>query len=100
IRDFHVTGVQTCALPISVPPGLQPRFDGVPGRTDTVLRGVEAHLHKRDALSNRGEHVDLNPDPRLTKCNLDQLPHVLDVVATVRSEERRVGKEWRSSGWP
>src|SRR5690606_36459739 len=37
IRDFHVTGVQTCALPISdteEPPGLRRGFEvgGVPGR--------------------------------------------------------------------
>src|SRR5690606_40819780 len=27
IRDFHVTGVQTCALPISLPPGQKPAED-------------------------------------------------------------------------
>src|SRR5690606_40870921 len=35
IRAFHVTGVQTCALPISSPPGL-------PG-SDGVRRGAASH---------------------------------------------------------
>src|SRR5690606_39622329 len=41
IRDFHVTGVQTCALPIYKP------FEGLHAE----------HLHQIDALANIGQSV-------------------------------------------
>src|SRR5207244_5650707 len=62
IRDDLVTGVQTCALPISCrAPGA-----GAPG----ALHGA--------ALPDRGGERD-------------------DAVRRARSEERRVGKGWRSA---
>src|SRR5690606_40372958 len=86
IRDFHVTGVQTCALPIS---GM---ISGGAGATVVVLialsnmYGVE-YLFAAVALAGLlqflvgafklGKFVRLIPQP-------------------VRSEERRVGKECRS----
>src|SRR5690606_40465789 len=83
IRDFHVTGVQTCALPI---------FDR--------RRRVAAALAAHDAVDHH------HADPR----NVAQ-PDALQQVAPrgvlgaveeheVRSEERRVGKEWRAGWWP
>src|SRR5438034_791211 len=65
IRDHCVTGVQTCALPISSP---GPPFSGM------SPQGMLA------------AQVTATPDP------------VTQHRATVRSEERRVGKECRS-GW-
>src|SRR5262249_56719666 len=64
IRDWSVTGVQTCALPIFGKP-----------------RYVPAEQARRD-----GEAVE----------------DVVRLVARhlVRSEERRVGEEWRSRRWP
>src|SRR5437879_13815185 len=74
IRDTSVTGVQTCALPISpvrlaaVPAGLRgPGGDGHDRRRP--LTGVGAHGARIVALSER------------------------------RSEERRVGKECRRGRW-
>src|SRR5439155_4003144 len=63
IRDGHVTGVQTCALPIS----------GRGGRTgsDGTRGGV------RLCVSGTGSRRE---------------------TTAGRSEERRVGKEWRSRG--
>src|SRR5690606_40059569 len=61
IRDFHVTGVQTCALPIS-------------------LRTLYGAL-----LANAAKRGDFN---------------TLLSLKSGRSEERRVGKEWRCRGWP
>src|SRR5690606_40660638 len=77
IRDFHVTGVQTCALPIS----------SSLGYTNTTMnvgsiqnQGLELGI---DAVAiNSGDfHWDLNAN------------------IAFRSEERRVGKECRSR-WP
>src|SRR5690606_40620514 len=91
IRDFHVTGVQTCALPISTPGegadngaawawafgvgaggafAYGPTPDGLPGVALWV--GFEA-------ISDEAT-VSLRPAVRLTGA---------------RSEERRVGREWR-----
>src|SRR5690606_40856412 len=81
IRDFHVTGVQTCALPIfanrqwepgmypvdevrPVPLGLRPSF----GFGDRLGLGTAGHI---EAMRRAGQG---------------------------RSEERRVGKEW-STRW-
>src|SRR5690625_7920656 len=70
IRDGHVTGVQTCALPIS---GRREAPPHSPGR-GTVERPPESQRpHHGRAATRRG---DCSPHPR--------------------SEERRVGKEWRS----
>src|SRR5690606_39529185 len=91
IRDFHVTGVQTCTLPIYIGAevGLveaEPRLQAGRGATHDVdaprVRG------RSDGLERRAHH------------------HVVEAVAIeirdsqtpteVRSEERRVGKECRA----
>src|SRR5690606_41196841 len=73
IRDFHVTGVQTCALPI-----LRPMAALCPTRCDTWL--VHAgRYHPPCALV----------DARSSGQRVHQ-----------RSEERRVGKECRSRWSP
>src|SRR5690606_39521290 len=80
IRDFHVTGVQTCALPISASIEL-------PG----LLAHARAHILAREAdLKQRSGQ--LSADDLLTEtCRALKVP---------RSEERRVGKECRSRWWP
>src|SRR5205823_12157763 len=79
IRDKLVTGVQTCALPISV----QQYGDGE--RRDQLDRDREGHeLHRRH---DRVDEVRI----------LGQQPPVVAQAHPVRrSEERRVGKECRS----
>src|SRR5690625_5333892 len=67
IRDGHVTGVQTCALPISGA-AASGRLLVVPGPGVVEL-----------ALPRRGA-----------------APRPDTVLVPGRSEERRVGKEWRS----
>src|SRR5207302_7227821 len=69
IRDFHVTGVQTCALPIS-----PPEAPDVPGAPEALPSARPA--------GGRG---------RRGSAPVDALPP--------RSEERRVGKECRSRRW-
>src|SRR5690606_41119612 len=89
IRDFHVTGVQTCALPISAAPcaamasvpkrPIMPRYvrKPMPTRVSSHRLGFET---RRMRLVMPGIH-SRNP-------------------AGSRSEERRVGKEGRSRGAP
>src|SRR5690606_40682619 len=76
IRGFHVTGVQTCALPISFL---------------ITMAEQKSAKYKRILLKLSGEalmgDMDFGIDPK-----------VLDRMALeVRSEERRVGKECRAT---
>src|SRR5690606_39435852 len=97
IRDFHVTGVQTCALPIC-------RFVGYVQVIVAEYNIAEKPpLFRRYLALESPEHgngqyhggnaerdcPDSYPDNESGKCPL----------ATGRSEERRVGKEWRSRWW-
>src|SRR5437773_7299013 len=72
IRDRDVTGVQTCALPIS--PGLE---------LEAVTPGTREDYLYDDLI---GLEVSAREHSRLKA--------VLE-----RSEERRVGKEWRCRWW-
>src|SRR4051794_41747846 len=81
IRDGRVTGVQTCALPIS-------------WRT--------THPIQRDHYG-RGIGWVVLQDPEGNEfCILrsDEERAANPMTPQVRSEERRVGKEWRSRGSP
>src|SRR5690606_40471828 len=79
IRDFHVTGVQTCALPIS-------RFgDGT---------GPVVHIRFNSAKAERS--IAFNPELKLAECYMDGgYDFVEGDIYTLRSEERRVGKACR-----
>src|SRR5690606_40499346 len=99
IRDFHVTGVQTCALPICAVQSPQLlELSGI-GRPD-VLAGAGIEL--RHALPSVGENY---LDHFCTRMNWRvSLPETLneETRGWRRSEERRVGKECRSGvrQWP
>src|SRR5690606_39794317 len=88
IRDFHVTGVQTCALPIFEPPlSQQVARLRTAGFSDPqillffVLRQVPQHRDRTgQAMSD------------------SRAAEVLRYYELARSEERRVGEECRS-GW-
>src|SRR5690606_40199433 len=85
IRDFHVTGVQTCALPIF----LQYRRSET-GRHPLPRGGPYA---RRRAGCLHG--VGLNSTPLAVRASR-KIPRVWRISHVLRSEERRVGKEWRS----
>src|SRR2546426_9327723 len=74
IRDYKVTGVQTCALPIFL---------------EKIARAFVALKHELPKLP-----MVIIPQRVLGK------NHPLDFTDDVRSEERRVGKECRSRWSP
>src|SRR5690606_39936387 len=80
IRDFHVTGVQTCALPISL--GVPIIASGGAGTADHLRAAVGAGAGA--VLAASIFHQDRLP-LRAAKAYLQ----------AARSEERRVGKECR-----
>src|SRR5205085_4714184 len=88
IRDLTVTGVQTCALPISL-----------------TLRSLVADLHtdvKRctdKAILFAKASFDISPVAAFQEARREQREYRwLDpcLRREKRSEERRVGKEWRT----
>src|SRR5688572_31525333 len=85
IRDLTVTGVQTCALPISLKGSRKP---AAPDVRAELLDGA-ADGQQQDA---RADHDPL-PDERAD-------PVTREEAQQQRSEERRVGKEGRSRGTP
>src|SRR5690606_39722564 len=82
IRDFHVTGVQTCALPIS---GRSPSLAESSAFEHDRARVSTGHVETRGVRAR----VDPNaaPGPPETGPRLGK-----------RSEERRVGKEGTAGG--
>src|SRR5256886_3917253 len=85
IRDLTVTGVQTCALPISA--GLERRTTPADAADAGVFRRVPANLDAAACFfANRSARAVF----RLTSLVSDSR----------RSEERRVGKECRSRWSP
>src|SRR5690606_39698145 len=95
IRDFHVTGVQTCALPIFDP--LPVQSENAPAQSADVSAEPTADPSRQTA------------EPRCTKRDYEALVKVAtengwteaDVKAYLkRSEERRVGKECRCRWGP
>src|SRR5205807_7892459 len=91
IRAYKVTGVQTCALPISKPAArLSNRKTN---RFVFLLLSLAAgfasavDVVRIDVLSNRADLISGG----------DALVAVA-IPAGARSEERRVGKEWRARG--
>src|SRR5690606_40627525 len=75
IRDFHVTGVQTCALPIWVRGGIELQFD-----EDQIAFGPLEVVSSDIQRVLEGVHLIMVVLPA-------------SAHADVRSEERRVGKE-------
>src|SRR5690606_39985141 len=78
IRDFHVTGVQTCALPI--------------------FHRVGAAACATAALDSRVSEAAFRTSAAFPlACRARKVPPHDEAT---RSEERRVGKECRSRWWP
>src|SRR5690606_41075789 len=88
IRGFHVTGVQTCALPIS----LFPVASTVSAQVHAPLLDYEtataAEFPHALTFTLRATAPEKIVEARV-RYRVEQLSCV-----TTRSEERRVGKEW------
>src|SRR5690606_40570015 len=86
IRDFHVTGVQTCALPICLRPTLPangPRGRRSSSSTRKGSFGSNANSRASGSNCSAGRQRFVAESPSAGSC-------------CRRSEERRVGKEGRS----
>src|SRR5690606_39903498 len=86
IRDFHVTGVQTCALPIWLYLGADTALPG--GWRAGGAIGLHDGRIETDA---RGTYTDSQSYTAAVYGARQWLVH-----DSGRSEERRVGEEWRS----
>src|SRR5262249_60125022 len=81
IRDWSVTGVQTCALPILKP-----------ARPEGLLD--KSYLKERAKLIDPKRAQDFGPGKPPRSGTV-----YLAAADASRSEERRVGKEWRARWW-
>src|SRR2546430_3186143 len=84
IRYLTVTGVQTCALPISYTPGTRGRWRRCVGYRGRTAVGQE-NAAVRECMGAGGEGCGRGSDVPARRA---------------RSEERRGGKEWRSRWSP
>src|SRR5205807_7486626 len=91
IRDYKVTGVQTCALPICAG-GNRERLRGAAARAGQTVADKEHLTENRSSVAGRLE-VRGRGVVNLRRQRAGQ------AVIEKRSEERRVGKEGRSRGW-
>src|SRR5207302_7245856 len=91
IRDFHVTGVQTCALPIFILIMAAASFAVI---LDFSKFGMAIAAMIRMIATTISNSMSENPSCR---CFISRLsPSTNHFHGYTRSEERRVGKEWRS----
>src|SRR5699024_11586353 len=82
IRDRNVTGVQTCALPISV-------------YARTLIRMEENRSHRIPLVSHFSKNAIEERIRAIMKIRRTTVL-TLALACLLRSEERRVGKEWRA----
>src|SRR5207302_5738041 len=91
IRDFHVTGVQTCALPIS--------------RTCPDAPSLLRRLSPESVAAGACQLCRSASRPPRRKCMTSSIAAIVcsgesgSGGGAGRSEERRVGKEGRSRWW-
>src|SRR5256885_11613112 len=87
IRDYKVTGVQTCALPICSGLWTNRQFHQLSSAKDGNLDSFAGHCFGQESM----EVVDSQNGSRSKTKNY---------ISIARSEERRVGKECRSRWSP
>src|SRR5690606_39571239 len=87
IRDFHVTGVQTCALPIY-------------NASWSVSGFLPTTTHRRARWLSAGWTAAVNASTAWARASAPAAAVSPGGQLSVRSEERRVGKEWTSGTVP
>src|SRR5690606_40189808 len=87
IRDFHVTGVQTCALPISSGPA------SATWPISSSVAGLIFGYVRPDCAQHNWPSINMRASP-CTAIACSSVSVKKDFFD--RSEERRVGKEFRS----
>src|SRR5204862_3594112 len=92
IRDLYVTGVQTCALPISPRPTIRASSLGKPRGTRSSRRETSGQPNGKPFVWPPRSSTRLRSRPR------GPAPRPSPTVWLPRSEERRVGKECRARG--
>src|SRR5207244_8717498 len=90
IRDDLVTGVQTCALPISLEAGAPPWTEAQP----LAPRNPYAATKAAGDLLALSHHRSFRRDVVVTRCGNTYGPR--QHPEKLRSEERRVGEEGRA----
>src|SRR5206468_6788346 len=89
IRDLIVTGVQTCALPIS---HLISEFEGLIDEFTIIEQGRELLTMDADAARDRFRKIRARFAQPMTNLQLAGALNIKQNGREVRSEERRVGK--------
>src|SRR5690606_41096759 len=88
IRDFHVTGVQTCALPIC--PKMAVTMSSR-AETSRVIK-IKTNRTIKTSLMTKPNRMTAMPPKRKAK---PERFRTTRADRAARSEERRVGKAWR-----
>src|SRR5690606_40696491 len=97
IRDFHVTGVQTCALPI-----LLNIVTGDVRTGELLTTDKRVDMVSFTGSDKVGSLIMAQGAPTLKKMHLElggKSALIIRGDADLRLEERRVGKEGRSRWW-
>src|SRR5690606_39617830 len=92
IRDFHVTGVQTCALPIYISVHIE-SIDSL--KTPYIQYNYIAKGSSYAAASARASKIAYKVNQNAENLMFDSHFALEDKQLIRRSEERRVGKEGR-----
>src|SRR5438046_8459969 len=97
IRDWSVTGVQTCALPISARPERRRSSRRFPPRGGRALmRSTRGSRERRTRLG--GARASPPAAESASRRCRARRTSTAGSSRAARSEERRVGKGWRSRG--
>src|SRR5690606_40981384 len=94
IRDFHVTGVQTCALPILVVSRSPSKYPGKIVSAKKVIQLASCTGRKFGTPASTAAQIKISPSA-ISASTRTKLCKTAGHVT--RSEERRVGKESRTN---
>src|SRR5437016_9553759 len=93
IRDWSVTGVQTCALPIWF---VTEQIAGDMLPSATPYQKVATGFCRNNRSVTEAGSIE---EEWRTENVIDRVETTSAVLLGLRSEERRVGKEWKYRGW-